>query len=225
MPCNANQKMVRGILCSLAAALLLLRATRASRPCMRGGPNARVPLSLVDEKHVCVYVCVCPHEPCHLHVASLRPCSSPPISPLLSLFAALEPASPESTVHPLGPGKSDVLRQASSFNRKTSVRKAWCLCPGAHEQNGSAKSRQHTLPGLTNRKVLPLLLTEATPYLRCMNTWCVFVRPVEGWRHGVRLVPTCSAWQEGVTMRKAFAVESNTRRGTRFCLVPRRERC
>ena len=110
--------------------------------CSERWPNARVPLSLVDEKHavffVFVCVCVCPHEPCHLRVASLRPCSLPahvpPDVPLLNLLPLRSTSSGAKPDH-LAP-----TQRASSFNRRTKVRNAWCLCPGTHQQNDSAKS-------------------------------------------------------------------------------------
>jgi hypothetical protein len=144
----------------------------------------------------------------------LRSSSSVPHAPCIRLNL-LRPRSTSSGAKP-----DDITQRASSFNKRTKVRKAWCLCPGTHHENDSAKSRHSTRTGPRNRPALPLLLTEATPYLRCMNTWCAFVRPVDDWRHGVHLVPTCSAWQEGVTTHKAFAVEFNTQRGTRFRPCP-----
>ena len=80
---------MRGVSCSLAAALLLLRATRAMCPVLRGGRMLVCP-SRWWMRSTCVCVCVCPHEPCHLRVASLRPCSLPahvpPDVPLLNLL-------------------------------------------------------------------------------------------------------------------------------------------
>jgi hypothetical protein len=88
-PCNANQeKEVRGVSCSLAAALLLLRATRAMCPVLRGGRMLVCPSRWWTRStfFVCLCVCVCArtnraiyawHRSGRVH--------SPPMCPLMSL--------------------------------------------------------------------------------------------------------------------------------------------
>jgi hypothetical protein len=166
-PCNANQeKEVRGISCSLAAALLLLRATRAMRPVLRGGRMLVCP-SRWWMRSMCVCVCVCVPARTVPSTRGIAPAvfAPRPSAPCCSYWPRLNmlPLRPRSTSSGARPDQLAPTQRASSFNRRTKVRKAWCLRPGTHQQNDSAKSRQHTLLGPRNRQALPLLLTEATP--------------------------------------------------------------
>ena len=131
--------------------------------CSERWPNARVPLSLLI--FLCVFVCVPARTVPSTRGIAPAVFAPRPSAPCCSYWPRLNmlPLRPRSTSSGARPDQLAPTQRASSFNRRTKVRKAWCLRPGTHQQNDSAKSRQHTLLGPRNRQALPLLLTEATP--------------------------------------------------------------